>query len=307
MRPIHLCLLFLGAAAPAAAQSTTFSSSADLVVLHAMVSRGNGAPVTGLPQEVFRVSEDDMPQEIRFFLESDAPVSIGLLIDSSGSMSEMRSSVIDAAAAFLGARQAHDEFFAMAFSDEVRPVLPAGTPFTSDASLVRAHLGRHIRARGRTAFYDGVVAGLDHLARGSTHRKVLVVIGDGGDNASRATFDDVLSKARASDTVIYAVILSDRANPSEGDPGTLRRLAQATGGLTIAPRHARSLAQGLQRINEDLRSGYTLAYAPRTVTKDGRLRRTRVTVRVPGGPSLTVRSRPGYIVPPDTPDGSGPP
>ena len=46
---------------------------------------------------------------------------------------------------------------------------------------------RSMRPDGRTALYDAVVAGIDHLGRGSRARKVLVVVSDGGDNASEAT------------------------------------------------------------------------------------------------------------------------
>lgn len=293
-----------GQTAPAAdtnpdsvAQPTTFSSSTDLVVLHAMVTDRRGAPITGLTERSFTVFEDGRPQDISFFLKSDAPVSVGLLIDSSGSMFDLRQRVIAAAAAFVGARDSRDEFFALSFNDEVRSVLPESTPFTSDASMLRDRLAQHIGARGRTALYDAVLAGLDRLGRGSTHRKVLIILADGGDNASRASVDEVIERAQSSDTVIYAVALVDRADYSGSNTGTLRRLADATGGLVIAPRHVSSIAEGFQKITDDLRSGYTLAYVPARAERDGRFRRTRVAASLPGGQTLKVRSRPGYVIP----------
>lgn len=296
-RIIVTCATVLGAALPAAAQSTTFSSNTDLVVVHAMVTDRRGAPAAGLTEQAFAVFEDGRPQPISFLLNSDAPVSVGLLIDSSGSMFDLRAHVIAAAAAFLEGRDPRDELFALSFNEEVRSVLPASSPFTSDPSLLGERLRRHIGARGRTALYDAIVAGLERVGQGSTHRKVLIVIGDGGDNASRATFADVLEKARSSDTVIYAVALADAADRSGSDFGALRRLAEATGGLAIAPRHVRSMARGFQKIGDDLRSGYTLAYAPERAERDGRFRRTRVTATLPGGQQLKVRSRPGYVIP----------
>lgn len=296
-RIVPAMMASLLAVAPAAAQSTTFSSTTDLVVVHAMVTDGRGAPVTGLTEQAFTVFEDDRPQPISFFLKSDAPVSVGLLVDSSGSMFTLRPHVIAATAAFIEGRDPRDEFFALSFNEQVRPVLPPSMTFTSDPALLRERLAQHIGARGRTALFDAVAAALDRLGGRSTYRKVLIVIGDGGDNASRATFADVLARARSSDTVIYAVALSDAGDRSGGDIGTLRRLTEATGGLVIAPRTVQSLARSFQRISDDLRSGYTLAYVPDRVDRDGRFRRTRVTVAAPRGPALRVRSRPGYVVP----------
>ena len=296
-RMIVACAIVLGAVPSAAAQSTTFSSHTDLVVLHAMVSDRRGAPVTGLTEQAFAVFEDGRPQPINFVLNSEAPVSVGLLIDSSGSMFDLRAHVVAAAAAFLDGRDPRDELFALSFNEEVRAVLPASSPFTSDPSWLAERLRRHIGARGRTALYDAIAAGLERVGQGSTHRKVLIVIADGGDNASRTTFDEVLEKARASDTVIYAVALADGADRSGSDTGRLRRLAEATGGLVITPRHVRSIATGFQKIGEDLRSGYTLAYSPERAERDDRFRRTRVTAHLPGGQQLKVRSRPGYVIP----------
>lgn len=298
MRTVIAAIVAAGWLMPpaAAAQSPTFSAGADLVVLHAMVTDRRGSPVSGLPPDAFRVFEDDRAQDIRFFVESDAPVSIGLLIDSSGSMFANRERVLAAAASFLETRRPADELFALAFNEHVRPVLPAGVAFTSDARALGAAMAREIGARGRTALYDAIVAGLDHLARSSQYRKVLIVVGDGGDNASRATFDAVLAKARASDTLVYAVALSDSASHG-GNPEILRRLAEATGGLVIQPRRVAAVARGFEQIGDDLRSGYTLAYVPPSVTRDGRFRRTRVAIAdVPGHRRLKVRARPGYVI-----------
>ena len=299
MRPMLLtCSMVTAAGLAAAGQSTIFSASADLVVLHALVTDRRGAPVTGLTEHAFTVLEDGRPQQIRFLLASDAPVSVGLLIDSSASMFSRRDHVIAAAAAFLEDRDPRDELFALSFDEEVRSVLPASDPFTSDPSRLGEGLRRHIGARGRTALYDAVLAGLDRVARGSTHRKALIVIGDGGDNASRATLDDVLDKARSSNTVIYAVALADEVDRSGSDTGLLRRLAEATGGLAIAPRDVRSVGRSFQQIAGDLRSGYTLAYAPDHAGRDGRFRHIRITATEPGGRQLKVRSRPGYAIRP---------
>lgn len=142
---------------------------------------------------------------------------------------------------------------------------------------------------GRTALYDAVVDGLGHLRTAVHARKVLVLISDGGDNASRATFDDVLAEARRSDATIYAVGLYEPGAP-DTNPGVLKRLAAATGGERFLPQSPGALIQVCRQIAQEIRSGYTLAYEP--PRRDGAYHNVRVLV---DGKRLDVRTRPGYF------------
>jgi Ca-activated chloride channel homolog len=171
-----------------------FSSSAELVVAHVTVKDRQGAYVTSLPQEAFRVFEDGTPQRIDFFTGEDSPVTVGFLVDSSGSMREGRERVIAAATAFAEASNRQDELFALAFNEHVRAALPPSAPFTNDATVFRAALAGAWGAQGRTAMYDAISNGLSNVAKGRHPRRALVVVGDGGDNASTTTFDEVLKQ-----------------------------------------------------------------------------------------------------------------
>ena len=62
-----------------------------------------------------------------------------------------------------------------------------------------------IRTQGQTALYDAVIAAPDHLADSSLPKKVLIVVSDGGDNASNHKLADVLEAVKRSDTVVYSV------------------------------------------------------------------------------------------------------
>ena len=77
--------------------------------------------------------------------------------------------------------------------------------------------------------YDAISNGLSYVAKGHHPRRVLVVVGDGGDNASTTTFEEVLREAQASNAAIYTVGIIDPLE-REANPGLLKRLAQATGG-----------------------------------------------------------------------------
>ena len=74
--------------------------------------------------------------------------------------------------------------FAVSFNENVMFGLPADTPFTDKGAQLEVALSR-IAADGRTALYDAVAAALEHLKKGNRDKKVLIVVSDGGDNASQ--------------------------------------------------------------------------------------------------------------------------
>lgn len=275
------------------AQRPVFSSRAELVVAHVTVKDRQGAYVTALPQEVFRILEDGVPQRIDFFTGEESPVTVGFLVDSSGSMREGRERVIAAATAFAEASNSQDEIFALAFNEQVRAALPSSMPFTSDASLFRVALAGAMGAQGRTAMYDAISDGLSYIAKGRHPRRVLVVVGDGGDNASTTTFEQVLKEAQASNAAIYTVGIIDPLE-REANPRLLRRLAQATGGESFFPRHVDDVDDVLRKIADDIRHSYTLGYVSSNSARDGQFRRIRVVVTDPARRPLRVRTRDGY-------------
>jgi VWFA-related protein len=274
-------------------QAPVFSSAAELVVVHVTVTDQRGAYVTGLSREAFRIVEDGTPQHIDLFTGEDSPVTVGLLVDSSGSMRQGRERVIAAATAFAEGSPRSDELFGLAFNEFVRAALPPSTPFTNDPGVFRVALAAAMDAQGRTAMYDAIRSGLTYVAKGSHPRRVLVLVGDGGDNASTATYDQVLKEAQASNAAIYTVGVIDPLE-READPGLLRRLAQATGGASYFPRHVDEVDDVLREIARDIRHSYTLGYVSSHSARDGEFRRIRVTVSDPFRRSLVVRARDGY-------------
>src|SRR5215467_10591538 len=158
----------------------------DLVIFNVSVTDAKGRLVKDLSKDNFRIVEDVQPQEIQFVHPEDIPATVGLLIDNSGSMRRKRADVIGAALAFAASSNPQDEIFIVNFNERVFMGLPPAVPFTSDLAQLRTALGNS-RAQGKTALYDAVTAGLQHLAMGTHQRKALVVISDGGDNASGAT------------------------------------------------------------------------------------------------------------------------
>jgi Ca-activated chloride channel family protein len=271
-----------------------FSTDTELVVLHVTVKDKRGAYVGGLSREAFSILENGRPQTIELFTPQDAPATIGLLIDSSGTMQPLRELVIAAATAFAGASHPQDELFALVFNEAVRSVLPESVPFTSNAAVLREALTRGLTARGKTALYDAISAGLDYLGHGEEERKVLVVVSDGGDNASSATLRDLLAKIRSSNTLIYTVGLVDVVS-RDSNLKVLRQIAQATGGDLFAPTDARQMTQVLLQIGRDIRNSYTMGYVPSDVPRDGAFHQLRVGVQSPDRRRVVVGTRTGYV------------
>lgn len=269
----------------------TISVETSLVVLPVRVTGANGAFVSGLRQEEFRVYEDGRPQSITLFQQEDTPVTVGLVVDHSRSMGPKLAGVAEAVSAFAESSNPNDEMFVVDFSDNVSVELPGGKPFTSNPREL-AQAVSAVSAQGMTALYDAVAEGLEHLQLGRWDKKALVIVSDGGDNASRRKYADVLELAHRSQAMIYAIGLVGALE--EENPGILRRLCKDTGGLAFFPAEKESVTEVSETIARDLREQYTIGFIPEK-RHDGSFRKIRVEVRAPGRGKLQVRTRSGYF------------
>lgn len=267
--------------------------SVDLVEVHATVKDRDGRPVLNLLQENFEISEDGARQTIRLFRHEDTPVAVGLVVDHSGSVGRKLAQVVAAARVFVEASRAEDQMFVVNFNEHVSMGLPDKTPFTSHPDEL-AWAITHTETTGMTALYDAVLAAREHLRIASHDKKALIVVSDGGDNASTQTLDDVLKMARQSSIIIYAIGIFDRNDPDR-NPDVLRRLARATGGEAYFPEELSDVVAIGERIAREIRTQYTLGYTSPGTAKPGSYRKIRVSVRAPEYGRLSVRAREGYI------------
>jgi VWFA-related protein len=286
--------LAIAMSTPSAAPQAQFTTQSELVVLHVRVTDRGGSYASGLTPDSFRVFEEGRPQNVRFFESADAPITVGLVIDSSGSMRNVRDRVIAAASEFVESSNPHDEIFALVFNDAVRPVLEETEPFTGDAGTLRRALADVFEPIGRTSLYDAIAGGLAYGARGARDRRALVVLSDGGDNASSTTFREAMTRVEASNAIIYTVALADPFG-SDSDPKRLARFAETSGGQAFAPKDVHGVHQAFQQIARDIRHSYTIGYEPNRTDGRAGFRRITVEARAPGGRRLTVRTRTGYL------------
>lgn len=293
-----LPLLMLTSGAQVSGQTTaaaapTFSTTVDLVVLHPSVRDHKGRFVADLRKENFQVFENGAPQTIRVFQHEDVPVAVGLVVDNSGSMGPKRKDVTAAAESFARSSNPRDEMFIVNFNERVSLGLPGTKLFSASAAELEKALNG-VPATGETALYDAIDSALARLKQATLDKKVLIVISDGGDNASHRTLAHTLDAAGRSDAVIYTVGLFDE-NDEDRNPGVLKKIAGATGGETYLPREPGEVVPICRRIAADIRNQYTIGYVPSGRNPDGAYRAVRVTANGPHGEKCVVRTRAGYI------------
>jgi Ca-activated chloride channel homolog len=289
-------------------------SDVRLVLLDVSVKDSRGGFVAGLSKENFSVRENGRLQPITVFDSGDAPVTIGLLVDESRSMTPKKAEVLLAAEAFIQESNPQDEVFVLHFNDRVMAGLPKGVAFSDDIEELRAALRSGVPG-GKTALYDAVVAGLERLESGKQDKKTLVLISDGGDNASAHKRRESLELVESSIATIYTIGLFADDDPDR-DPGILQKLAQISGGEAYFPPDPTAMVPVCKRIAKEIRSRYTIGYLPPAdqrasvdqgasvgqATGDqlvpehrlGSLREVRVHVTAPGHSRLMVRTRSRY-------------
>lgn len=271
-------------------------TNVDLVVLHATVRNRKGAAVSGLSKEDFQVYEDKVPQEIESFSHEDIPVTIGLVIDNSGSMRSKRSDVIGAAMAFVRSSNPVDQTFVVNFNENVSMGLPANVPFTNNTAQLETALNRNV-ITGMTALYDAIAVALERLQKGKWDKKVLIVVSDGGDNASKHNLVQVMSMVNQSNAVIYTLGIYDESD-EDRNPHVLKQLSRASGGETFFPETLQDILPICEQIAHDIRSQYTITFVPTNKKQDGTYRVIYVKAREKsGGRRLSVITRAGYSAP----------
>jgi Ca-activated chloride channel family protein len=291
---VALVVLILSTLAQSS-EDYTIGVSVEMVVLQATALDRKGTLVSGLDRDNFKIYEDGALQQIKHFSHEDIPVTVGLVIDNSGSMRPKRHDVIAAALAFARSSNPRDQMFVVNFNERVSFGLPGTIPFTDQVQQLEAALTK-IDADGQTALYDAVAVALAHLKRGNRDKKVLIVISDGGDNASQQTLAQTMTMARQSDAIIYTIGIFDESD-ADRNPHVLRELAKDTGGETFLPESLKDLSPVCERIAHDIRNQYTLAYVSTNRKRDGTYRAIQVKASGPGRGRLAVRTRTGYFAP----------
>jgi VWFA-related protein len=276
----------------------------NLVEVHVSVLDKEGNAVEGLRQENFQVLENNVAQDISLFKHEDVPLSVGMVIDNSGSMRPKKDKVHSAALSFVKESNPDDQTFIVAFERDAF----LQQDFTgSMGDLVDAL--DNLDPRMETAMYDAIYLSVDHVKKGKLDKKVLLVISDGEDTASKWGYNKVLEHVKnAKDVVIYAVGILEEDSRSGGLFGRspqkkaregLTEIAEVSGGQAFFPKNIDEVADICKRIARNLRNQYTVGYSPKNEKQDGTWR--ELTVKQVNFPrnlgKIEVRHRKGYTAP----------
>ena len=256
-----LLIAFAGSWLLAEEPETTFKIDVKLVNVFVTVTDGRGAPVANLQKENFVLQEDGKEQKIAIFdKESALPLSIALAVDTS--LSTRKDLPLELASARKFAHtivRPQDGLAVYKFSEEVSLMVP----FTSDLKKIDAAIDK-MHNGAATALYDAIYLGSHALGR-RQGRKVMVVITDGGDTMSQVNYKEALRAAQEAEAIIYSIIIV----PIEADAGrdtggehALIQISSDTGGKYYYAKSLAQLDEAFQKISDELRTQYLLAYYP---------------------------------------------
>jgi VWFA-related protein len=293
--------------AQAAEEPSPIRVDVNVVNVLCTVSDKRGALVTDLAKEDFEIREDGRKQQIRYFTrDTDLPLTVALLVDVSGSVRSVLEDEREAAGQFFDTvLRPADHALLLGFSS----TLVLWQDFTSSSQRLRNALGQlhAIRFRGLppvgqtmpgTLLYDAVYQTAKGKLAGVPGRKAMLIVSDGLDNGSQKHLDDAVEAVQATNTIVYCVCYDDKFFGC----AFLNSLARPTGGRMFVTGKKQTLEEIFHVIEEELRSQYSIGFAPLNATHDGKFRKLEVRLRPKG---LRVSARRGYYAPGVPKGGSG--
>lgn len=267
----------------------------DLVLIPVTVTDQEGRLITDLDKQQFKLYDNNIEQVITHFAREDAPVSIGLVFDCSGSMGPKLQRSRAAVAEFVRTANPEDEFSLVTFNDRAR--LVAG--FGSDAGVLDNAL-LFIESHGQTALLDAICLSLGEMKHAKHSRKAILIVSDGGDNASRYSAREVKEWLRESDVQVYSIGIFEppgmrgRTPEELSGPALLDAIAQQTGGRLFEVYDLDDMRDAASKVGNALRNQYILGFSP-TSERDGKYHHIQVKIpKTPGLPAFRTTFRSGY-------------
>lgn len=273
----------------------TITKRVDVVNVVFTVTDNKGRFISHLPQSSFQVLDNHQaPQTVEYFQQqSDLPLHVALLVDLSDSIRGRFQFEQDAASAFLKKilRPGKDQAFVIGFDQHVHVIQDN----TGDVGKLSGAI-HHMNPGGNTALYDAVIRASNKLRSSSgITRKVIILVSDGMDTASKSLLNDAVLAAERAEAIVYVLSTNDlrESKHPKGDL-VLESIAKPTGGRILPAREKGDLKYGFSEIDKALRSQYAMGYHPADFKSDGGFRAIEI---IPDKPTFKVQCRRGYFAP----------
>jgi VWFA-related protein len=313
---------------PAEQPTARFGATANEVIVPITVTDDRGRFVSNLEATDFRILDEGRPQRIRFFShDQKQPVVVGFVIDMSNNTRMHWKTYQDAIMELVWNLLPGDKKYTgylITYTDDVQMVVNT----TWDSDKITDQI-KKLKPGGGASFFDAIyMACTRHeVVQGEPYepRRVIIVVGDGHDNASKKSIEEVLEVAQRNLVTIYA--MSTQAfGFANNDQGILERITSETGGhveypmeslykdvsgylsnpsddgnyaLTVgtggyAAEISGAIIKAVGGIGGEVTTQYVVRYIP-DVDPEARAKVYRhIKVEIPTLPNVTIRARNGY-------------
>jgi VWFA-related protein len=299
------------------------------VIVPVTVTDDKNRFVSNLEQADFRIFDEGKEQTIRFFSRAQKqPVVVGFIVDMSNQT------------------RLHWKTYQEAIQEMVLNLMPTDKKFsgyllsagneaellvdtTQDPEKLVDKLGK-LKPGGGVALYDAIYKACTtrHLVMGEPYepRRVLIILGDGNDNASKKSLQEVIEVAQRQLVTIYAMSTVSFGFHSEGNDN-LVKLVEQTGGRVEYPLnslykdvsgylstpsdegnyaykvgtggYASEISGGIYRavnnIAGEITTQYVLRYTPDATVASSEKQFRKIKVEIVNLPNVKIRVRPGYF------------
>jgi VWFA-related protein len=295
------------------------------VIVPVTVTDPKGRFISNLEQKDFQILEDNKPQKMSYFSRERAqPVVVGFLMDlSNTSRAQWKNFQTAASELVLTLLPGKDQFSGYLIGYGSKSELMVNT--TTDSEPIVNKI-REMKPGGGSALFDSIYLACTNraLVKGEPiePRRIIIVIGDGNDNASSKTLGEVLEVAQKNLVTIYGISTSAYGTLNAGDEN-LVKLAEETGGRVEYPLQdiykdvqgfssvpsdegnfafkvgtggfasamSSAIFHSIANIAGEVTTQYILRYIPDGGSAAGKFRNLTVKVALP---DVKVRARKGY-------------
>lgn len=284
---VLFCLLLIGIVSASILAQSGYRPNANASggVMVGVVAKRDGNKTNPVTSKELSIYDNGIEQSIRNFTPDPSPARMVLLVDNSLTIRADVDKLEQAAREFAYEIYEGDKLLIVGYDEQAEIV----SDWTDDAKAIESSL-KLFRKKGQPHLFDAIRAVVEEALRPlQGQKRIIVVISDGLDRGSKATFDQTLAELQSENIMVYAVQAVDRTR------GAIRRdvpkpkvvidkLAEGTGGQIFSIDDSSAAAKA---ICDELRQNrYVLSYVPSSAPF-GQAR----SLLVVGNEGITVRAK----------------